>query len=132
LDPKGQGDGLMSSAFTGNQIGFGLILTDEQIAQVNALQNGNYYVSKEEAEFLTEASKKPALMRRMFYDDMVDPPFSKLFQYGQSHNRYWTHWHMKLGSLKMWLTDCRSVFLVMIFSAYSIKAMDRQRSEMKV
>jgi hypothetical protein len=45
------------------------------IAQVNALQNRKDYISKEEAEFLTETSKKPALMRSMFDDDMVDSPF---------------------------------------------------------
>jgi hypothetical protein len=75
----------MGSAFTGDLIGFGLFLTDEQIAQVKALRNDNDYVSKEEAEFLTETSKKPALKRRMFDDDMVDSPFLKLFWYGQNH-----------------------------------------------
>jgi hypothetical protein len=79
LHPKGQGDGLMASAFTGNQIGFSLVLSDQQIAQVNALRHGKEYISKEEAEFLTETSKKPALTRQMFDDDMVDSPFLKLF-----------------------------------------------------
>jgi hypothetical protein len=73
----------MASAFTGNQIGIDLVLLDEQIAQKNALQNGNDCVSKEEAEFLTETNKKePALMRRIFDDDKVDSPFFKLFWYG--------------------------------------------------
>jgi hypothetical protein len=75
LHPKGQGDGLMASAFCGDQIGFGLILTDNQIAQVNALRNAKDYVSKEEAEFLTETTKKSLLTRKMFDDDMVDSPF---------------------------------------------------------
>jgi hypothetical protein len=79
LHPKGQRDGLMANAFTDNQIGFGLVLSNEQIAQVNALRNGKDYVSTEEAEFLTETSKKPVLNRRMFDDDIVDSPFLKLF-----------------------------------------------------
>jgi hypothetical protein len=78
-DPEGEGilhpKGLMPSAFTGDQIGIGLILTDKQIAQVNALWSDNGYVSKEEAKFLMETNKKPALTRRMFDDDMVDSPF---------------------------------------------------------
>jgi hypothetical protein len=37
LHPKEQGDGLMASAFTGDQIGFGKSLSDEQLIEVNQL-----------------------------------------------------------------------------------------------
>jgi hypothetical protein len=44
LHPKGQGDGLMASAFTGDQIGFGKSLSDEQLLEVNQLQNNKEYI----------------------------------------------------------------------------------------
>jgi hypothetical protein len=105
LHPKGQGDGVMASAFCGDQIGFGLVLTDEQLSQVNALRHD--YVSKEEATFLTETTEKPDLTRKMFDDDMVDSPFLKLFRYGQNHDGYWTHRHMKLQFED--LVDCLKI-----------------------
>jgi hypothetical protein len=37
LHPKGQGDGVMASTFTGNQIGFGKSLSDEQLIEFNQL-----------------------------------------------------------------------------------------------
>jgi hypothetical protein len=86
----------MASAFTGDQIGFGKSLSDEQLIEVNQLRDNKDYVSNEAAESLLHSSKKPALTRRMFDDSMIDSPFLKLFRYGQNHDGYWTHRHMKI------------------------------------
>jgi hypothetical protein len=45
LHPKGQGDQVMTSAFTGDQIGFGKSMTDEQLLEINQLRNNQEYVS---------------------------------------------------------------------------------------
>ena len=86
----------MASAFTGNQIGFGKSLSDEQLREVNQLRNDKEYVSQEAAESLLHSTKKALITRQLFDDNMINSPFLKLFRYGQNHDGYWTHRHMKL------------------------------------
>jgi hypothetical protein len=86
----------MVSAFICRELGLGPELTDEQIQTIHHLRTGNEYVSKEDATSLFGTAEKRSITREHFDNDLVDSPFLKMFRYGQAHDGYWTHRHMKI------------------------------------
>jgi len=95
--PKGEGEGIMISAFVLRELGLGPDVTDDQLREINLrFRTGKEYVSKEEAISLFGTASKRPITRAHFDDDLVDSPFLKMFRYGQAHDGYWTHRHMKI------------------------------------
>lgn len=105
----------MISAFVGDQIGFTTRLTQAQIDEVNErFRDGKDYVSKESAEPLNGSTKKKKLTMDMFENDISTSPFLFMFRFGQAHEGYWTHHHMKLQLEDLF--DC----LMVLFPGHDI------------
>jgi hypothetical protein len=85
--PKGEGEGIMVSAFILRKPGLGPELTDKQLAEINLrFRAGKEHVSKEEAISLFGSAAKRPITRADSDDDLVDSPFLKMFGNGQAHN----------------------------------------------
>jgi hypothetical protein len=95
--PKGEGEGIMYSAFTARELGFGYALPDVQLRMMNQNRLGTEYLSKEEAILLRGSVEKQPITREQFDNDLVGSPFLKSFRrYAKNHEGYWTNRHMKL------------------------------------
>jgi hypothetical protein len=82
---KGEGPGLMVSAMQSYEFGFGLELSADELAQVNALRLGEHYCDREAATELTGSSEKQPL---------VSSPFVVFFELGKAKSGYWAYNHM--------------------------------------
>jgi hypothetical protein len=80
--PKGEGEGIMISAFVLRELGLGPELTNVQLATFNPQRLVKEYASKEEAISLFGAA------REHFDNNLVNSPFLKMFRYGQAHDGY--------------------------------------------
>jgi hypothetical protein len=78
------------------EIGLGPKLTDVQLATINRQRLVKEYASKEEAISLFGMAAKRPITREHFDNNLANSPFLRMFQYGQAHDGYWTHWHMKI------------------------------------
>jgi hypothetical protein len=94
IEPNGDGDGVMMSDIVAREIPFNFRLSDNEIDEVNL--NQNTYVSEDNAIDLHGSTTKQKLTKDDFNNDILNSPFLKMFQYGQSHDGYWTNRHMKL------------------------------------
>jgi hypothetical protein len=78
--PKGEGEGIMVSAFFLRELGWGPELTDNQLTEINRrFRTGKEHASKEEAISLFGTAEKPPITREHFANDLVDSPFLKMF-----------------------------------------------------
>jgi hypothetical protein len=65
--PKGEGEGIMYSAFTARELGFGYILSDnQQLQRINENRLGSKYLSKEDAILLSGSAEKHLIIREQF------------------------------------------------------------------
>jgi hypothetical protein len=108
--PKGEGEGIMVSAFVLCELGLGPELTDVQLATINCICLGKEYASKEEAISLFGTAAKRPITREHFDNNLVNSPFLKMFRYGQAHDGYWTHRHMKIQTEDL-INTLKVVFL---------------------
>ena len=104
--PKDDGLGVMISAFQSREFGFGLLVTDKQLKEVNKSQRGPKYLD----ETAALALKADA---RGFKADLKNSPFVKEFEYSVSGEGYWTYQHMVLQ-----LEDCVNG-LTVLFPEYA-------------
>ena len=61
LMPKDEGQGIMISAFTSREIGFGCPLTESELKEINEKRQNNHYSDREAAEELYGTSQKQIL-----------------------------------------------------------------------
>ena len=61
LLPKSLGEGLMISAFVSRDTGFGMPISDENLATINAIRQGKEYIAKTAALDVYKSTQKPAL-----------------------------------------------------------------------
>ena len=95
---KGEGPGLMVSAMQSYEFGFGLELSADELAQVNAVRLGEHYCDTAAAIELTGTSLKPPLK---------SSPFVMYFELGKAKSGYWGYNHMQSQ-----LEDCVDVLRV--------------------
>jgi len=96
---KGEGKGLMASAFNSFAFGFGMSLTEQELEQVNAQRLGETYKDADAArELLGTATKAP----------LTESPFLVLFDYGKAKSGYWGYKHIICQ-----LEDCVDVLRVL-------------------
>ena len=92
LFPKSEGDGYMLSAFVSREFGFGRLMTEDKLAQVNmrrqttALGCGSYRDTTAAMEILG-TTREPILS---------ESPFVKSFFIGIINEGYWNSYHMSL------------------------------------
>jgi hypothetical protein len=94
--PKDDGQGVMLSAFQSREFGFGLPVSNEDLAIVNEKRVGCKYVDETAA---IKTKKGP---------DGFKKPLSKEFEYGSNSEGYWTYQHMVIQ-----LEDCVDVLQVL-------------------
>ena len=85
--PKDEGLGIMISALQCREFGFGLKLSDEEMAAVNFYREGKEFTNKEAAKAKRGNSKKAPLTLS---------PFVIEFEYGANGDGYWVYEHMVL------------------------------------
>ena len=85
--PKDEGYGVMISAFMSRELGFGVVISQEQLDEINRRRRGKHYADKDAATFITNSTAK---------QDLTESPFVKTFEYGQSAEGYWTYERMVL------------------------------------
>ena len=85
--PKGEGEGIMYSAFTARELGFGYALTDVQLKMINENQLGSDNMSKEDAILLRGSAEKQPITREQFDNDLIDSPFLKSFPVREESRR---------------------------------------------
>ena len=66
LLPKSLGEGLMISAFVSRDTGFGMPISDENLATINASRQGKEYIDKTAALEVYKSTRKPALTQSPF------------------------------------------------------------------
>ena len=84
---KTEGVGDMVSAFTDTALGFGLKMTDEQLATVNANRRGAEYLSAESAIAINGTASKP---------ELTESPGIRFLEYGKNKEGYWNFDRMAL------------------------------------
>ena len=104
---KGEGPGLMVSAMQSYEFGFGLELSVDELAQVNALRLGEHYCDRAAATELTGSSEKQPL---------VSSPFVVFFELGKAKSGYWGYNHMVTQ-----LEDCVDCLRI-LFKGYGDEA----------
>ena len=82
LLPKGEGGGVMVSAFKSREFGFGMELTQQQLDEINKKRKNESY-SDEEAAVQVHGNKKKK--------DLRESPFIKKFHYGANKEGYWNY-----------------------------------------
>jgi len=95
--PKDDGLGVMVSAFQSREFGFGLVVSDEQLKEVNEKRKNTKYKDLKaaaEAGGSKDGLKKP----------LTCSPFVRTFEYGADSEGYWNYNHMVLQ-----LEDCVDV-----------------------
>jgi hypothetical protein len=81
-----------------------------QIDEVNDKYRDDHdYISAESSMHLHGTTKKKKLTLADFENDMSTSPFLYMFRFGQAHEGYWTHHHMKLQFEDV--IDCLKVML---------------------
>ena len=85
LIPKDEGYGVMISAFTSREFGFGLPLTQETLQKVNEIRRKQKYSDESAAKIIYGKTEKP---------DLFSSPFIIEFEYGQNKEGYWNYDHM--------------------------------------
>ena len=99
LIPKDEGYGLMVSAITCREFGFGLTVPDYVLHQVNEKRRGKKYSDENAAIEIYGSSLKKRLDKS---------PFIRELEYGKNKNGYWTYDHMVVQ-----LEDCVDVLTCM-------------------
>jgi hypothetical protein len=108
LFPKSSGEGYMISAFVSRDSGFGLPLTEDQLALINAYRHGKEYIDKAAALEIYKSVKKQPL---------TESPFVRSLLIGASKGGYWNSFHMAIqfedtvDCLKVLRPDFNFVFL---------------------
>ena len=87
LRPKTEGVGDMVSAFADCARGFGLEMSDAELAEVNAKRRGTNYWSLDSAMNINGTHEKPQLN---------EPPGVRFLEYGKNKEGYWNFDHMAL------------------------------------
>jgi hypothetical protein len=99
LLPKDDGAGIMVSAFVSREYGFGLNLTQSQLAVVNKKREGESYVDSSAATLKMGTDIKPVLK---------SSPFVKYLHYGINNEGYWSYEDMIIQ-----LEDCVDCLLTL-------------------
>ena len=99
LIPKDEGYGVMLSAFTSRELGFGFDVPKETLAGVNKNRKGNKYSDETAAKIVYGKAEK---------HDLESSPFVIEFEYGQNKEGYWNYDHMVLQ-----IEDCANVLQYM-------------------
>ena len=99
LVPKDEGYGVMISAFMSRELGFGVVISQEQLDEINQTRRGKEYTDKDAAKFVHNDTAKK---------DLTESPFVKSFEYGQSAEGYWTYDRMVIQ-----VEDCVDCLKVM-------------------
>ena len=99
LLPKDEGQGIMVSAFTSREIGFGFSVPPECLDEINKIRDGTHYSDRQAALLLYGTSKKQKL---------ESSPFVRELDYGKNNEGYWTYDHMVIQ-----LEDCIDVLKFM-------------------
>ena len=98
LVPKDDGMGLMISAFTSRELGFGFSLDEETLKKVNQKRKSEKYSDEAAANIVFgKATKSP----------LTKSPFVRFLEYGLNKDRYWSYDHMIIQ-----LEDCIDVLNV--------------------
>ena len=92
IRPKTEGVGDMVSAFTDTARGFGLPMSEAELAQVNALRRSCDYASVDSAIAINGTASKPPLP---LPDDFRSPGI-RFLKYGQNKEGYWDYDRMAL------------------------------------
>ena len=95
--PKDDGLGVMISALQSREFGFGLLVTDEQLKEINEKRKHEKYkdlIAAAEAAGTRDGTKKP----------LERSPFVRTFEYGADSEGYWNYNHMVIQ-----LEDCVDV-----------------------
>ena len=87
LLPKSPGEVLMLSAFLSRDLGFGMQMTDEQLALVNASRQGTHYIDRAAALEVHKYTQKQPLIRSPFVQDLL---------IGATKGGYWNGSHMAM------------------------------------
>ena len=85
LMPKDKGQGVMVSAFTSRELGFGCDVTEDELANINEKRKDEHYSDPEAAEEFYGTSKKQILK---------SSPFIRELDYGKNNEGYWRYSHM--------------------------------------
>jgi hypothetical protein len=86
--PKNDGLGVMVSVFQSQELGFGVLITEEQLKKINKKRKEADYFYVTAANKVNSSTKKQPLTKS---------PFVHLFEFG-GQNGYWTGNHMTLQS----------------------------------
>jgi len=87
LRTKGLGIGLMVSAMISRATGMGMLVTEEQLLEINKTRRGTKYIDQEAATYLNGNDLKK---------DLTESPFIRYLNYGSGKDGYWTYRHMVL------------------------------------
>jgi len=84
--PKSDGLGIMISAMQSREFGFGMVITEEQLKDINdkRRRDGEYFDKVAAKEVYGDAKKK----------DLTESPFVRKLEYGSNKDGYWTGNHM--------------------------------------
>ena len=99
LNPKDEGQGVMLSAFTSRELGFGFSVPPNILAEVNNKRRGTCYSDKEAATIVNGGPMK---------GDLTDTPFVRELEYGKNGDGYWSYNHMVTQ-----LEDCIDILTFM-------------------
>ncbi|KAI2499988.1 hypothetical protein MHU86_14511 [Fragilaria crotonensis] len=87
LMPKSLGEGLMISAFVSRDTGFGMPISDENLAAINEIRHGKEYIDKTAALEVYKCTRKPPL---------TQSPFVRHLLIGATKGGYWNSFHMAI------------------------------------
>ena len=99
LVPKDEGDGVMLSAFTSRELGFGFTVPPNILDEVNKKRENEKYSDEDAATILFGTAKKTKL---------TTSPFVRELEYGANKEGYWTYDNMLVQ-----FEDCVDVLKVM-------------------
>ena len=97
--PKDEGYGLMVSAFTYHELGFGFTVPSNILDQVNAFRHGKKYSDENAVKEVYGSPFKKKLTSTLFIREL---------EYGKNKNGYWLYDHMVLQ-----LEDCVDILTYM-------------------
>jgi hypothetical protein len=87
ISPKDEGLGIMISAFQSREFGFGMKITEEDLARINRYREGKEYIDVDSAKTKCGTTTKAPL---------TSSPFVVEFEYGANAEGYWVYEHMVL------------------------------------
>jgi hypothetical protein len=124
LLPKSEGDGCMLSAFVSREFGFDRLLTNDELAKINAARRASTatYTDTQAAMEILGTINKPVL---------TESPFVKYLFIGVNNEGYWNSYHMSLQFEDV--VDCLQVLypnydLVFIFAHSQGHARQREHA----